>query len=191
MNEEQDRHESPSLKSLVERYQDTKAPLGFAERVAAHTRDNASGRWRITPPWIYAGSFAMVAVCAVLVMNIVLEPEPEPQLARQEKTVSDHAVQDKPKQTGGDQPHTQEIEVAKVTAPPVAKQQPKQAMQVTKAVETSSISPNWDQPADENDFASVAVLWDVADWLDEGAVASPDFLEMPALSDIDALFEPT
>jgi hypothetical protein len=217
MNEKQDRHESTSLNSLARRYRDTKAPLGFAERVAAHARDETVRRKAvITPAWLYAASFAVVAVCSVLVVNIVLESEPELQLARQDKIQTDYRMQDNVVQQNAthektttpieevpekqqqtvDQQLAQEKQATTVTEPLVAKRekQEKPAQQVTqvaRAVVDPEIDPNWDKVLDDSDFASVTVLWDVADWLDEGKVASPDFSDMPALGDIDALFEAT
>ncbi|WP_455220505.1 hypothetical protein [Kaarinaea lacus] len=221
MNEDKDVDKIPSLKALVDQYQDTQAPPGFAERVAAHARDKAAGRWKPMPsrifagssdkdeatthgwmasPWVIAASFAVVVVSAVLVINVADKPETESQLVQQERAPSEGTVakitttpiKNTADERGNEHkaPVSQDAPVAKVTEPP-AEKPAQQVTQLAKVEQEQSINPNWDQPVDDNDFTSVAVLWEVSDWLTEETLATPDLTDMPALSDIDALFEKT
>jgi len=224
MNDDKDIEPMPSLKAMVGRYQETQAPPGFAERVAAHVRDDASEQRKVMPsrifaspsgkdeaiahgrmalPWIFAASFVVVIISAVVVMNVAFKPETESQLVQQDKTNSENIVAKSTqapvkdsaaeRSTVDNPPVTQYTPAAKakVTQPPPAAKQAQQATQLANAEDHPDINPNWDQPVDENDFTSVAVLWEASDWLTEEAVVMPDFSEMPALSEIDALFEKT
>lgn len=223
MNDDKDRDQIPSLKELVNGYQDTHAPPGFAERVAAHVRDEAAERRKFIPsriftsssgkdevfvhgrmafPWILAASFAVVIISAVVVMSVAFKPEAEPQLVQQDKTKSENTVAKSTQTplkdsavervTVDNPPVTQDAPVAKakVIETPAVKQTQDET-QIAKVVDEPGIDSNWDQSADDNDFTSVAVLWEVSDWLTEEAVVTPDFSDMPALGEIDALFEQT
>jgi len=231
MNEDKDADKISSLKALVDQYQDTQAPPGFAERVAANARDTETGHRKLLPlrifsspsgkdatnafgwaasAWVIAASFAVVMVSAVLVLNVKDHSGDDLQLANQKKSSSENTlaqnnrvqnatppVKDSPVQSGLGNSSVaeqgtakQDTAVAKVTEPPVPAQK-QQSTPIAKVVDKQTINPKWDQPVDDSDFTSVAVLWEASDWLTEEAVVSPDFSEMPALSEIDALFDKT
>jgi hypothetical protein len=200
MNDNKDSDDIPSLKALVERYQETQAPAGFAGRIAARTRVEASPRGRLASSWVVAASFAVVVITTVVVMKMAFKAEPEIQLAQQDKPTPENTVETIPATSNKDSvvalegedtvPIKQDAPVAKVTEP-VAVKQAQQKSQLANAEDQTDINPNWDGPVDENDVTSVAVLWEASDWLTEETVVMPDFSEMPALSEIDALFEKT
>jgi hypothetical protein len=194
MSDEKQKEESPGLKALVDRYQATQAPPGFAERVAAHVKDEEVSRAPLGSQWIYGASLAFVAVLAVLLMPALFNKESELQIAQQENASqikeAAPAIQTTP------QPEKVEsmanTETPPVVSPPVAQPsgQKTQIAQASEEVKKEILME--ENPLDDESLANVAVLSEVSDWLETDTVpAALELDDMPALSDIEELFNTT
>lgn len=194
MSDEKQTEHSPGLKALVDRYQATQAPPGFAERVAAHVKEEKVSRAPLGSQWIYGASLAFVAVLAVLLMPALFEKESELQIAQQE-----HASQIKQAAPAiQTTPQPEKVESMNNTeTPPVvspsAAQPARQNTQIAQASEeVKKEVPMEEKPLDDESFANVAVLSEVSDWLETDTVpATLELDDMPALSDIEELFNTT
>jgi|GEM_PF-4989446 len=194
MSDEKRTEESPGLKALVDRYQATQAPPGFAERVAAHVKDEEVSRAWPGSQWIYGASFAFVAVLAVLLTPALFEKESELQIAQQENASqikeAAPAIQTTP------QPEKVEsmtnTETPPVVSPPVAQPSGQKTQMAQASEEVKKEILMEENPLDDESLANVAVLSEVSDWLETDTVpAALELDDMPALSDIEELFNTT
>ena len=194
MSNEKRTEESPGLKALVNRYQATQAPPGFAERVAAHVKDEKVSRAPLGSRWVYGASLVFVVVLAVLLMPALFEKETELQIAQQEN--ASQTKEAAPAIPTTPQPEKAESMTSTETPPivsPPAAQSAKRNTQIAQASEeVKKEIPMKEQPLDDESFANVAVLSEVSDWLDTDTVpATLELDDMPALSDIEELFNTT
>jgi hypothetical protein len=194
MSDEKQTEHSPGLKALVDRYQATQAPPGFAERVAAHVKEEKVSRAPLGSQWIYGASLAFVAVLAVLLMPAIFEKESELQIAQQED--ASQIKQAAPAIQTTPQPEKVESMNNTETPPvvsPSAAQPARQNTQIAQASEeVKKEVPMEEKPLDDENFANVAVLSEVSDWLETDTVpATLELDDMPALSDIEELFNTT
>ena len=194
MSDEKQTEESPGLKALVDRYQATQAPPGFAERVAAHVNDEKVSRAPLGSQWIYGASLAFVAVLAVLLMPALFEKESELQIAQQENAAqikgTAPAIQTTP------QPEKVESMTNTETPPVVSPSVAQPARQNTQIAQVSEEEKNeiamMENPLDDESLANVAVLSEVSDWLETDTIpAALELDDMPALSEIEELFNTT
>ncbi|WP_455201803.1 hypothetical protein [Kaarinaea lacus] len=167
MNDEKDTEQIPELQSLVDKYQSTKAPLGFSERVAAHINDESGKHeWSSvladilgSPRLIAAASIGVIAVLSIMVVQLTIESKPELQIAQQDTTV--------PKTT---------IEV--------------ESTQITQVMEPINMNQLLEPSTAEGEIANLAVLSDISVWLEEDIESTtPDFTDMPDLAEIDAILD--
>lgn len=194
MSDEKRTEESLGLNALVDRYQATQAPPGFAERVAAHVKGEKVSRAPLGSQWIYGASLAIVAVLAVLLVPALFNKESELQIAQQENASQIEeaapAIQTTP------QPEKVEsmtnTETPPVVSPPVAEsaRQNTEIAQASEEVKKEILME--EKPLDDESLANVAVLSEVSDWLEtDTEPAALDLDDMPALSDIEELFNTT
>jgi hypothetical protein len=184
MNDAKEIDQIPPLKPLVEHYQEIKAPLGFAERVAAHLKDDAEPRAWFNAKWLYALSFACTAVIAILIVYQARETEPELQIAQQYISTQNQYVPVEPPPIENARP------MRKETGDAVNHKQA--ARQLARTAEDRRVEQFMDKEIPGSDFNNVAVLSDVSEWLEvEDAIAAPDFSDMPAFDDINGLFDST
>ena len=169
MNNEKDVEQTPELKALVERYQSTKAPLGFSERVSAHINDSGeksgwssviAGIWG-SPKFIAATSIGLVAIFSILIVQLTVEIEPdiqEMQIAQLEEST--------PKTTN-------EVESTRI----------EESINIDQLIEQSTVN---------DEVTNFAVLSEISDWLEEESESiTPDFTNLPDLGEIDALLDVT
>jgi len=184
MNDDKDTNQRPPLRSLVKQYQEIKAPLGFAERVAAQVNDKAASPAWFSSPWLYAASFAVVAMVAVTVVLQMRETEPELQIAQPDKSTQNQNPPVESAPSGDARPKPEEIRIAKHQQPPPP--QPDRAKQNLPAYQPDN------QQTAGGGYSNLAVLSDVSDWLAlEESIAVPDFSDLPPLSEIDGLSDAT
>lgn len=157
----------PELDKLVRRYRETKAPLGFAQRVAAHID-------KVQPvPWwtdtiahitgsakvLLALSMGVIVVLAILVVQLQTKPTPDLQV----------------------------VERGKVQQPPLQAQD--------NSTSVAKIDAAFYQSSNSGGYANLAALSDVSVWLDEQTEPSvsdaPGLADMPELEDIEAAFDTT
>ena len=168
MNNENDVKQTPELKALVERYRDTKAPLGFSERVAAHINDDTrkSGWSNViaelwgSPKLIAVTSIGLVAVLSIFIVQMTFLTEPETQIAQQDKTT--------PKTTEA----IESTQIAQVTEP-------------------TNMDQLLEQSVANDELTNLAVLSDISVWLEEAESTTPDFTDMPDLDEIDSILDIT
>ena len=111
-----DKHtdKNPKLDILVNRYQKTKAPLGFADRVSAHIEDERTQQqpvfsWEgnvtslVSPKLLYVASFGFIVLVSVLIVPSITEIEPELQVAKQDKPKQLSTSKDEDAQDSGSQ----------------------------------------------------------------------------------------
>lgn len=184
MNDAKEIDQIPPLKPLVEHYQEIKAPLGFADRVAAHVKDQTDSRSWLTSKWLYALSFASTAIIAVLIVQQALEIEPELQIAQQDMANQKQSAPVEPAPIKNASPKREE------TRNTVNQKQA--SRQLARTSGDTSVDLRTDQEIPGDDFNNIAVLSEVSEWLEGGDVmAAPDFSEMPAFGDINDMFERT
>ena len=82
------------LESLARHYRETKAPLGFTQRVAAHVEQEHRAPWwsdaiaavTSSSKLLVTVSLGIIALLSVLIVQMQLKPEPDLQIAKQDKT---------------------------------------------------------------------------------------------------------
>lgn len=171
---EQDQNEDfPKLDALARQYRETRAPLGFAARVAAHVDPkHRTSMWSdivvmITgsPKLLVSVSVAIMALLSVLVVQSVFERQPDLQIAEQDDI---------------QQPVTHGEQTVQQAQKPAVKKE---------------IDPAFYQPATNGGYANLAALSDVSVWLDEDTESStsavPDMTDIPDLGDIETMFDTT
>lgn len=198
----------PSIESLVDQYQQTKAPLGFTNRVMANIEDDNKhslpGIAGITyaastgiPRIAYAASIGIIALVSFVVINSMNE---KPQNPEQLSVQQDQPQVEKPMQS-------KELpQVAKLPESPAAQpEKPEPAPMVarvnppvTEKKSTPAVSISKEehelffQPVAETDTANLAVLTEISDWLaDQKEIAVPDISDIPDLDEIESLFNTT
>lgn len=198
MNENDESNGNNKLKDLVNHYQEQRAPIGFAERVAVRAKeakqDKAYSPYRLPIPLgmgaTIGAALVLVVSTTVVVVNLTTETAEDIQLAQQGADGSNQAgsnVQDTGQSEStavdaGQEPtrlaDTLDVEMEQRIEP----------AKVKEAIELASLP----SPQDAG-FANVAVLSDLSDWLDEsqnemnGELDATDFYDLPDLADLDAI----
>lgn len=191
MSDHKQTEQKPDLKALVDRYQKTHAPPGFAERVAAHVRTETESHSPLAGHWVYAASITFVLVLAVSLVTVLFEEDPATQLAGTPSPVQEASPA---RQTTPEPEQKKSIvntEAGQQDSPPVGKsaEQETQMAHVTETVKEESLE---EKPIDDGSFANVAVLSEITDLLEsDTALATPELTDMPALSEIEELFDTT
>ena len=169
MNNEKDVEQTPELNALVKRYQSTRAPLGFSERVSAHLNDSGekSGWSSViadiwgSPKLIAATSLGLAVIFSILIVQLTVVTEPD----------------------------MQEIQIAQLEeSTPKTASEPG-ATQIEKSI---NIDQLFEQSTINDEVTNFAVLSDISDWLEEESESTtPDFTNIPDLGEIDALLDIT
>jgi hypothetical protein len=185
MNDTKETDQIPQLKPLIDDYREIKAPLGFAERVAAHIKDNAEPRSWFSAKWLYALSFASTAIIAVLIVQQALEIEPELQIAQQVISNQKPNAIVEPAPSGTFRPERD--------ATRNAVNQNRQPQQAARPGGDRDVAQLKEQDVPGGDFNNIAVLSDVSAWLEDEVddIAAPDFSDLPAYGDVYAMFDNT
>jgi hypothetical protein len=173
MTKQDKNSDMPELESLVGHYRETRAPLGFAARLAAHVEQEHRTPWWSgaiaavigSPILVVATSLGVIALLSILIVQMQIKPEPDLQIARQDK----------------------------IQQPVPHKEHKEQKVQ--KPAGKKEIDPAFYQPATNGGYANLAALSDVSGWLDEETESSatevPDMTDIPDLGDIEAAFDTT
>jgi hypothetical protein len=206
-----DKHtdKNPKLDILVKRYQETKAPLGFVDRVAAHIEDErtqhsafswVSSSWienitsLVAPKVLYAASFGIVVLISVLIVPSIMEIEPELQIAQHDNPEPQSTPRKEDAQDNSS--HNEKVQIAATNTTNSTDNPVTGSTTVIKNVSKEEIERFFAQPksqtGEESYTASLAVLTDISEWLtDENGEVAPDIGDLPDLNDIDAIFDTT
>lgn len=202
----EDNVKAPELETLVNHYQDTMAPLGFAERVMAHANEGKTRLPETTPfrtfvtsfmvvsrnhKFVYAASISLVVLSAIFIVNSISDTKPDLQIAKKEKPLQITPAQPQV------QPATEQTKQKPTVQP--EKQESTMVATVSKSVESQTrvkISREerelFFQASNDTDSTSLAVLTDVSDWLvEQKELSAPDISDLPDLNEIDNLFDTT
>jgi len=196
MNDDIDRNQT-DFESLVDQYQQTKAPLGFSSRVMANIEAEKKQRLPAFPRFAYAASVGVIALVSFVVINSIgTNPQaPEQQIAQQDQENVKKQLQSEELPRVAELPQGSQAEpekqqkntvVAKVDAPVPAKQK---SSTVSISKEERDL---FFQPVAETDSASLAELADISNWLaDQKDITPPDISDLPDLNEIDSIFDIT
>ncbi len=191
MNDENDADKLPELKSLVERYQNTKAPLGFSERVNAHLEDGGHQSWWsdvVANIWSYpklmaAASVGLVALFSILIIQGTIDNEPQIQIAGQNDDIS------RPGEQMDQAPIQKQFAQSEKQAMEPLAVEPEQVAQQEEPIKTN---PTIAKVAEFDEYSNLAVLSEISQWLDDGTeILTPDLTDIPEFSEIDSLFDTT
>ena len=207
MSDENNQNKS-GLESLVDQYQQTKAPLGFTNRVMANIEDDRKRRLpgiagiayatsTGIPRFALAASIGIITLVSFVVINSMNEKpqDPEQLIAQQDQPQVEKPVQSK------ELPQVANLPVSPAAQPEIPKPAPMVAQTNPPVIEkksTSAVSISKEehelffQPVTETDTANLAVLTEISDWLsDQKEIAVPDISDIPDLDEIDNLFNTT
>lgn len=190
MNENDTSTDKAKLKDLVNQYQEQRAPIGFAERVAARTKDakksKAYSLMRFPMPFGIGATIGVALVLVVsstiVVVKLTNEAPVDIQLAQQESNTYPQ-VNSESKNGIAEQDETTE-KIAERSNMPSAEQPETDVAKLTTEL-ASLPSPQ------EAGFANVAVLTELSTWLSGGndelndGFYTADFYDMPDLADLD------
>lgn len=205
------RDSKPKLKQLREGYQETRAPLGFAQRVTANLEPQKHpARTKIvevlSQAWSFhklavVSSFVAVVIISFSIMKSLTNEQSELEIAKLEKP---EMVPETRKTMPESQPEkiieNTQIENTEIANTQIANTSAKTESPVreikSETTAVASISEeekkrffSTSQPTDDS---SLAVLTDIAEWLNqEQEVVVPDITDLPDISDIDMSFETT
>ncbi|WP_455375035.1 hypothetical protein [Kaarinaea lacus] len=207
MSDEKNQNKT-GLESLVDQYQQTKAPLGFTNRVMANIEDDKKHRlpgiagiaYAVStsiPRFAFAASIGIIALVSFVVINSMNEKpqDPEQLIAQQDQPQVEKPVQSKELPQVAKLPESPAAQPEKPKpAPMVARVNPT----VTEKKSTPAVSISKEehelffQPVTETDTANLAVLTEISDWLaDQKEITVPDISDIPDLDEIDGLFNTT
>jgi len=196
----------PKLEALVNHYQDTKAPLGFAERVMAHMEEGTTPQTDSPPvrtfvtsvllasqnhKFVYAASIGIVLLSSIIIVNTISNKEPNLQIAKQEEpvqtTTAQQQIQPAPEQVEQKQPVQPEKHKSTMVAAVSKSAEEQSRIKITREERELFF-----QTSNDTDSTSLAVLTDVSDWLvEQKELTVPDISDLPDLNEIDNLFDTT
>ena len=195
-----------NLETLVSHYQDTRAPLGFAERVMAHVDEGKTPGTETSPvrtfvtsvlvasqnhKFAYAASIGIVVLSSIIIVNSISNKKPDLQIAKQEKpmqtTTAQQQIQPVPEQVEQKQPVQPEKHESTMVATISKPVEPQTRVTITRKEQELFF-----QTSSDTDSTSLAVLTDVSDWLvEQKELTVPDISDLPDLNEIDNMFDTT
>lgn len=189
----------PTLENLVARYQETQAPLGFAERVQAEYENRYRRPALSSPVFAYAASFGVAVLIAALAINFQSKERDESekqaatQIAKLDNNQDDgatinHSRQQEPQNNTESVTMTNAI---KSSATPDSTKTIKKSVTV-KIIITELEKEQFLEVDSNTDTATLASLSDISSWItDQKEISVPDIGDLPDLSELDSLFDAT